>query len=99
LTDRFWHAVELLSHPIRRDILAYLDAQGGASVSGLREGLGRPWTTIAYHLDALEESGLLTSSYEKIPHSYGHVYKVDAAKRAELLKIIRQGIRRDMLQD
>ena len=99
MTDRFWQAVELLSHPIRRDILSYLDKHGGASVSALREGLERPWTTLAYHLDALEEAGLLTSSYEKIPHSYGHVYKVVGAKREELLRIVREGIRRDMLQD
>jgi len=98
VTDRFWQAVELLSHPIRRDILSYLDKRGAASVSELREGLGRPWTTLAYHLDTLEESGLLTSSYEKIPHSYGHVYQVDKAKRAECLQIIREGVR-DLLHD
>jgi DNA-binding transcriptional ArsR family regulator len=99
VTDRFWHAVELLSHPIRRDILAYLEKHPGASVTELRENLGRPWTTLAYHLDTLEEANVLASDYEKIPHSYGHVYRVDAARLRELHAILREGIERVLLHD
>ena len=90
--DEFWDAVELLAHPIRREIMRALARGKAASISDLTRDLGKAWTTIAYHLDILEDSGLLTPSYERIAHSWGHVYRVKTTKRDELLRTIERGI-------
>ncbi len=96
--DEFWGAIELLAHPIRREIMRTLASGNAASITDLTRDLGKAWTTVAYHLDILEDSGLLTPTYERIPHSWGHVYRVKTTKRDELLRRIERGIEEGLLQ-
>ena len=97
--DGFWQAVELLAPPVRREIVAYLGKNRAASVTELGEQLHKPWTTLAYHLHFLEEAGILSSSYEKIPHSYGHVYRVNEAELKRMLEAIQDGVADKLLQE
>ena len=96
--EAFWGAVELLAHPIRREILEALLSGGPASISDLTRTIGKPWTTIAYHLDILEQDTLLRPSYEKVAHSWGHVYRVETARLEVLYGTVKRGIKAGLLQ-
>lgn len=51
--------IRLLGSPIRNDIVALLDGAGPIPVAEIAAGVGRPADTLYYHVDRLEEAGLV----------------------------------------
>lgn len=94
MKDEFWSALAILGHPLRRKIISRL-RKGSANISQLEKDLDKAWTTIAHHLDVLEEAEVLTSEYIKIespnPGGFAHVYSIDNDKLEALIAILEEG--------
>lgn len=93
--DKNTAVLTALNHPIRREILRYLENHnnGGISPSKLANELDHPLGNVAYHIRILAESGVLKLSTTKprrgaVEHFYKRAGNAVDKKVAEMLDFI-----------
>jgi len=87
--ERLTHAMEVLAHPVRLQILAVLlRHEGRACVCDVEAAVPVKQPTVSHHLKLLREAGLVTAEREGL-WAY---YRVRREKLAELRTTIARGL-------
>jgi DNA-binding transcriptional ArsR family regulator len=93
--DKNTAVLTALNHPIRRQILRYLENNnnGGVSPKKLSENLNQPLGNVAYHIRILAESGVVKLATTKprrgaVEHFYKRAGNAIDKKATEMLDFI-----------